>query len=164
MQLIPLGLRRELSQKKKKWFDIKVLAKKRVTAHRREMYATGGGQTTTELSPLDNCIACIIGDTALSGITKDGDTDALATEQTGPSNTQSEATPVVPEEPGPSIAPSMRHAPRVLSEAVLKCLYDPLSCLNASGIRRWQGHCIGHRAVWSWGFLQRDALSDGQVV
>lgn len=91
MQLIPLGLRRELSQKlKKKWFDIKVLAKKRVTAHRREMSATGGGQTTTELSPLDNRIACIIGDTALSGITKDGDTDALATEQTGPSNTQSE--------------------------------------------------------------------------
>ncbi|CAM4589375.1 unnamed protein product [Leuciscus chuanchicus] len=82
------------------------------------MSATGGRQTTTELSPLDNRIACIIGDTALSGITKDGDTDALATEQTGPSNTQSEATPVVPEEleePGPSIAPSMRRAPRVLS-------------------------------------------------
>jgi len=31
----------------KKWFDIKVLAKKRVTAHRREMSTTGGGQTTT---------------------------------------------------------------------------------------------------------------------
>lgn len=39
MQLIPLGLWRKLSQKfkKKKWFDIKVLAKKHVTAHRREM-------------------------------------------------------------------------------------------------------------------------------
>lgn len=81
---------RTVPEIKKKWFDIKVLAKKRVTAHRREMSATGGGQTTTELSPLDNRIACIIGDTALSGITKDGDTDALATEQTGPSNTQSE--------------------------------------------------------------------------
>ena len=63
-------------------------AKKRVTAHRRETSATGGGQTTTELSPLDNPIASIIGDTALSGIIEDGDTDA----QAGPSNIQIEGT------------------------------------------------------------------------
>ncbi|CAM4608181.1 unnamed protein product [Leuciscus chuanchicus] len=105
----------------------------RAVTHRREMSATGGGQTTTELSPLDNRIACVIGDTALSGITKDGDTDALVTEQTGPSNTQSEATPVVPEEleePGPSIAPSMRRAPRVLSEAVLQNQEETTKTIN----------------------------------
>ncbi|KAK2878655.1 hypothetical protein Q8A67_019446 [Cirrhinus molitorella] len=85
---------RTVPEIKKKWFDIKVLAKKRVTAHRREISATGGGQTTTELSPLDNRIACIIGDTALSGINKDGDTDLLTTQQPGPSNTESEVTPI----------------------------------------------------------------------
>ena len=68
-----------------KW---ELCAKKRVTAHRRETSATGGGQTTTELSPLDNPIASIIGDTALSGIIEDGDTDA----QAGPSNIQIEGT------------------------------------------------------------------------
>ena len=77
---------RTVSEVKKKWFDVKLNAKKRVTAHRRETSATGGGQTTTELSPLDNRIAIIIGDTALSGIIADGDTDA----QAGPSNIQIE--------------------------------------------------------------------------
>ena len=45
-------------------------------------------ETTTELSPLDNRIAGTIGDTALSGIIEDGDTDA----QAGPSNIQIEGT------------------------------------------------------------------------
>ncbi len=81
---------RTVPEIKQKWFDNKVLAKKCITAHRREMSVTGGGQTTMELSPLDNRIASIIGDTALSGIIKDGDTDALATQQAGPSNTESE--------------------------------------------------------------------------
>ena len=79
---------RTLSEIKKKWFDVKVNAKKRVAAHRRGTSATGGGQTNTELSPLDNRIASIIGDTALSGIIEDGDTDA----QAGPSNIQIEGT------------------------------------------------------------------------
>ncbi|KAK0134732.1 hypothetical protein N1851_029621 [Merluccius polli] len=112
---------RTLSEVKKKWFDVKVNAQKRVTAHRRETSATGGGQTTTELSPLDNRIASIIGDTALSGIIEDGDTDA----QAGPSNIQIEASPMVlvleeSEEPGSSIVPSVHRAPRVLVEAVLQ--------------------------------------------
>ncbi|CAL8302538.1 unnamed protein product [Arctogadus glacialis] len=66
---------------------------------------------------LDNPIASIIGDTALSGIIEDGDTDA----QAGPSNIQIEVSPMVllleeSEEPGPSIVPSVHRAPRVLVE------------------------------------------------
>ena len=73
------------SEIKKKRFDIKVSAKKRVTAHRREVSLTGGGQATTEVSPMDTHIASIIGDTALRGIIPDGDTDALPTEPAAPS-------------------------------------------------------------------------------
>lgn len=71
---------RSLSEIKKKWFDIKLCAKKRVTAYRQETTQTGGGQTTTQLSPMDTRIASIIGDTALCGIIPHGDTDTLPTE------------------------------------------------------------------------------------
>ncbi|KAL7383453.1 hypothetical protein ABVT39_011126 [Epinephelus coioides] len=76
---------RSLLEVKKKWFDIKIRAKKRVTAHRHEISATGGGQaTTTQLSPMDTRIASIIGDTALCGIIPDGDTDTLPTQPAVP--------------------------------------------------------------------------------
>ena len=71
---------RSLSEIKKKWFDIKMRAKKHVTAHRHEISATGGGQATTTQ---DTHIA--IGDTALCGIIPDGDTDTLATQPAVPS-------------------------------------------------------------------------------
>ena len=76
---------RSLSEIKKKMFDIKIRAKKRVTAHRHEISATGGGQATTQLSPMDTRIASIIGDTALCGIITDGDTDTLPTQPALPS-------------------------------------------------------------------------------
>lgn len=75
---------RAVSEVKKKWFDIKLCAKKRVTAHRQELSHTGGGQATTRLSPMDTRIASIIGDTALSGIIPGGDTDSLPTEPAVP--------------------------------------------------------------------------------
>ncbi|KAL7369752.1 hypothetical protein ABVT39_007767 [Epinephelus coioides] len=81
---------RSLSEVKKKWFDIKIRARKRVTAHRHEISAPGGGQaTTTQLSPMDTRIASIIGDTALCGIIPDGDTDTAETQ----------ASPACPQEP-----------------------------------------------------------------
>nr|XP_055063042.1 nuclear apoptosis-inducing factor 1-like [Misgurnus anguillicaudatus] len=128
---------RTVPEIKKKWFDIKLSAKKRVTAHRREISATGGGQTTTEISPLDSRVASIIGDTALSGIIRDGDTDAL--EQAGPSHTQTQVTPMVTEEldepvevveAGPSVAPSVRRPPRVLTDAVLQNQEDTTKAIN----------------------------------
>lgn len=116
--------------------------KKRVTAHRREISATGGGQTTTEISPLDSRVASIIGDTALSGIIRDGDTDAFVPEQAGPSNTQTQVTLMVTEEleepvepvevveAGPSVAPSVRRPPRVLTDAVLQNQEDTTKAIN----------------------------------
>lgn len=79
---------RTQSEVKKKWFDIKIKAKKNVTAHRQQITATGGGQTTTELTPMDTRIASIIGDTALNGIIPDGDTDSLPTAVPSTSHTE----------------------------------------------------------------------------
>ncbi len=76
---------RSLSEIKKKWFQIKLSAKKCITAHRHEISVTGGGQATTQLSPMDTRIASIIGDTALCGIIPHGDTDTLPTEPAVPS-------------------------------------------------------------------------------
>ncbi|CAL8310823.1 unnamed protein product, partial [Gadus morhua 'NCC'] len=65
------------------------------------------------LQCISHWLISIIGDTALSGIIEDGDTDA----QAGPSNIQIEVSftvgPMVllleeSEEPGPSIVPSVR--------------------------------------------------------
>ncbi|KAK0154751.1 Nuclear apoptosis-inducing factor 1 [Merluccius polli] len=85
-----VGSERRLSipEIKKKWFDIKLNAKKRVTAHRRETSLTGGGQAATQLTPMDTRIASIIGDTALCGIIPGGDTDTLSTEPAVPSTSQ----------------------------------------------------------------------------
>ncbi|KAL7397176.1 hypothetical protein ABVT39_018001 [Epinephelus coioides] len=135
---------------KKKWFDIKIRAKKRVTAHRHKISATGGGQaTTTQLSPIDNRIASIIGDTALCGIFPDGDTDTLPTQPAVPSTSHtaetqaSRACPQEPEameelgeleeqeQPGPSKTHSVRPGgARVLTEAVLQNQQHTTNSIN----------------------------------
>lgn len=51
---------RSVSEIKKKWYDIKLNAKKCVTAHKNKISVTGGGQATTQLSPMDTHIASII--------------------------------------------------------------------------------------------------------
>ena len=63
--------------KKKKWSDMKVEVKRRIAAHRRSITATGGGTGGEELTPFDQRVAAIVGDTALSGVVgaHEGDTD-----------------------------------------------------------------------------------------
>ena len=57
--------------------DLKVEVKRRVSAHRRSVTATGGGTGVEELSPFDKRGASLVGDTALSGVVgaHEGDTD-----------------------------------------------------------------------------------------
>ena len=65
------------SEIKKKWSDLKVEVKRRVSAHRRSVTATGGGTGVGELSPFDLRVAALIGDTALTGVVgaHEGDAD-----------------------------------------------------------------------------------------
>ncbi|XP_026113218.1 nuclear apoptosis-inducing factor 1-like [Carassius auratus] len=69
---------RTVAEIKKKWSDIKVEAKKRLALHRQSVSATGGGKGTPELTPLDERLAAIIGESLLSGVVTEaeGDTDA----------------------------------------------------------------------------------------
>ena len=64
------------SEIKKKWSDLKVEVKRRVSAHRRSVTATGGGTGVGELSPFDLRVAALVGDTALTGVVgaHEGDT------------------------------------------------------------------------------------------
>ncbi|XP_059896290.1 uncharacterized protein LOC132448783 [Gadus macrocephalus] len=65
------------SEIKKKWSDLKVEVKRRVSAHRRSVTTTGGGTGVGELSPFDLRVAALIGDTALTEVVgaHEGDTD-----------------------------------------------------------------------------------------
>ncbi|XP_054866345.1 t-SNARE domain-containing protein 1-like isoform X2 [Amphiprion ocellaris] len=76
---------RTMAEVKKKWSDLKVEAKKRVTCHHQSMSATGGGRGKPEPTPLDSRIASILGTASGCGIVseKEGDTDlAEPTEET----------------------------------------------------------------------------------
>ncbi|KAJ8256710.1 hypothetical protein COCON_G00188620 [Conger conger] len=68
---------RTIADIKKKWSDIKLDAKKRIAMHRQSVCATGGGEGTPELTPLDERLAGIIGEPLLSGVVTEaeGDTD-----------------------------------------------------------------------------------------
>ena len=77
---------RTVAEVKKKWSDLKVEAKKRVTCHRQSMSATGGDRGKPEPTPLDSRIASILGTASGCGIVseKEGDTDlAEPTDETG---------------------------------------------------------------------------------
>ena len=62
---------RTVAEIKKKWSDIKVDAKKRLALHRQSVSATGGGKGTSELTPLDERLAAIIGESLLRIIIED---------------------------------------------------------------------------------------------
>eukprot|EP00064_Thunnus_orientalis_P015290 superscaffoldBa00002803_g15340 len=53
------------------WFDLKMDAKKRLSAARRTITATGGGQETVKTTDMDECIGAIIGEVFLSGVQSD---------------------------------------------------------------------------------------------
>ncbi|XP_061593275.1 nuclear apoptosis-inducing factor 1-like [Cololabis saira] len=53
---------------KKKWSDIKVEVKRRTAAHRQSVAKTGGGKGEDDLTPFQQRVAAIVGDTALTGV------------------------------------------------------------------------------------------------
>lgn len=67
---------RTTAEVKKKWFDLKVSSKKRIAAHKRDLGATGGGQSLISESPLADKIAENIGEASMSGVLPDGDTES----------------------------------------------------------------------------------------
>ncbi|KAI3353871.1 hypothetical protein L3Q82_005079 [Scortum barcoo] len=69
---------RTVAKVKKKWSDIKVDAKKRLASRRQSVCATRRGRGTPKLTPLDEKLAGIIGESLLSGVVTEveGDTDA----------------------------------------------------------------------------------------
>ncbi|XP_059386113.1 nuclear apoptosis-inducing factor 1-like [Carassius carassius] len=123
---------RTVAEIKKKWSDIKVEAKKRLSA-------TGGGKGTPELTPLDERLAAIIGESLLSGVVTEaeGDTDApdapgdtVAGCSSGASGYDAAA-----EQPsGPSVSTARGSQPsssgRVLTDAVLEMQREIISSIR----------------------------------
>ncbi|KAK9963490.1 hypothetical protein ABG768_006672, partial [Culter alburnus] len=61
---------------KRKWFDMKLDCKKRIGSLRKNRIQTGGGPpSSSSISTCDERIISIIGETSLSGIIPDGDSD-----------------------------------------------------------------------------------------
>ena len=69
---------RTIDEVKKKWYDLKLEAKKRISAFKQSAAATGSGSGLQAPSASDERIAGIIGEVVLSGILpeEEGDTDA----------------------------------------------------------------------------------------
>uniref|UniRef100_A0A8C5FHJ9 Myb/SANT-like DNA-binding domain-containing protein n=1 Tax=Gadus morhua TaxID=8049 RepID=A0A8C5FHJ9_GADMO len=123
---------RTVADIKKKWSDIKVDVKKKVSAHRRSVGQTGSGAGVGELALFEQRVAAVLGDRLLFGVVPpaEGDSD-LAQDPTEDSQGPSGAQLMVPEEdpqPGVSgVSVSTAHCPpsaasgkgRVLTRAVL---------------------------------------------
>ncbi len=69
---------------KKKWSDFKVDAKNRITLHRKNVCATGGGRGEPELTPLDEKMTGIIGESLLNGVVTEAEGDS----DVGPQDTE----------------------------------------------------------------------------
>ncbi|XP_061095066.1 uncharacterized protein LOC133126748 [Conger conger] len=61
------AVHRSTREVKRKWFDMKVLAKKRISAHKESVGAAGWSMRSPPLSPQDVRLAFIMEDTQLSG-------------------------------------------------------------------------------------------------
>ncbi|KAK0145844.1 t-SNARE domain-containing protein 1 [Merluccius polli] len=131
---------RTVADIKKKWSDIKVDVKKKVSAHRRSVGQTGSGAGIGELAPFEQRVAAVVGDLLLFGVVPpaEGDSD-LAQDPTedsqGPSGAQ-----LLPEEdsqPGVS-GVATAHCPpsaasgkgRVLTRAVLESQEEIIKGIN----------------------------------
>nr|XP_008279744.1 PREDICTED: nuclear apoptosis-inducing factor 1-like [Stegastes partitus] len=68
---------RTLTEVKKKWSDIKVDVKTRTIVQRQSVAKTGGGRGMDKLTPFEQRVAAIVGDTALTGVVRAnvGDSD-----------------------------------------------------------------------------------------
>ena len=53
---------------RKKWSDIKVDVKRKVSAHRRSVGQTGSGAGVGELAPFEQRVAAVVGDRLLFGV------------------------------------------------------------------------------------------------
>lgn len=64
---------------KKKWSDIKIATKRRVSALKRSQSQTGGGppDPSLQLTPNEERVAALIGTVSLEGITGGGDTNDI---------------------------------------------------------------------------------------
>ncbi|XP_039526127.1 myb-related transcription factor, partner of profilin-like [Pimephales promelas] len=130
---------RTVNELKKKWSDIKVEVKRRTAAHRQSVGRTGGGTGADELTPFDQRVASIVGDTLISGIVSVdvGDSDMIQNCQQGTTGTtagtstgtHSESAPPEQPEPIQSSVSGVSNAPpsaearpsgRVLTHAVLE--------------------------------------------
>ena len=60
--------KRTHAELKKKWSDVKMEVKRRTAAHRRSVAQTGGGTGEERLTPFEQRVAAIVGETALSGV------------------------------------------------------------------------------------------------
>ncbi len=69
---------RTVAEVKKKWFDMKFEAKRRISVQQRKK-DTGGGQGPPDLSAFDERMAAIIGQSSLSGIIErsEGESDLI---------------------------------------------------------------------------------------
>ncbi|XP_063062125.1 nuclear apoptosis-inducing factor 1-like [Engraulis encrasicolus] len=74
------GLNRDAEAVKKKWADIKSLAKKKGAERAREQRKTGGGVCDIHLDPLDDKIIAIIGEKSVTGEVGGLDTGATTDE------------------------------------------------------------------------------------
>lgn len=72
------GQQRSLKEVKKKWADLKLKSKKRLAQHKASVQTTGGGRGNTSLTPEDDRIGSIIGESAVMGVYAEGDTDLLS--------------------------------------------------------------------------------------
>ncbi|KAJ8364717.1 hypothetical protein SKAU_G00135480 [Synaphobranchus kaupii] len=143
------GQQRSLKDVKKKWSDLKLKAKKRIAHHRASVQATGGGSATPNLTPEDDRIAAIIGESAVVGVYAEGDTDLLTAadsedevplqRKTAPSRPVSQMaaaasvdTPAQEESsrPSPSSTSGYRSQARVLTDVVLQSQRDLVHSVN----------------------------------
>ncbi|XP_061582062.1 myb-related transcription factor, partner of profilin-like [Cololabis saira] len=72
---------RSTQEIKKKWSDIKVEVKRRAAAHRRSAAMTGGGAGTEALTPFEERVCAIVGETVLTGFLPVAEGDAVSFEQ-----------------------------------------------------------------------------------
>ncbi|XP_063072725.1 nuclear apoptosis-inducing factor 1-like [Engraulis encrasicolus] len=123
---------RTMAEIKKKWSDMKVEAKKSISAHRQSVTATGGGEAGPELSEQDAKIAGVIGEKLLSGVVteQEGDTDA-APQETVPDDACGEAGASSWSVPAQASGPSPKPASgRVLTDAVLQVQRDHVEAVR----------------------------------
>ncbi|KAK0151538.1 t-SNARE domain-containing protein 1 [Merluccius polli] len=131
---------RTVADIKKKWSDIKVDVKKKVSAHRRSVGQTGSGAGIGELAPFEQRVAAVVGDRLLFGVVPpaEGDSD-LAQDPTEDSQGPSGAKLLPEEDSQPGVSGvATAHCPpsaasgkgRVLTRAVLESQEEIIKGIN----------------------------------